>query len=144
MVGPRSKQSLHLVKNNRLLFRRLTESGYNTKLIKNKREIHTNVCFHVRKNSTQLFYEYGIEKIYRFKAFLKCRVAKCKSRLIVNYGDALTTEKITTENHDLDRTDQQNKLMIQLKNLSDVRKHNYRIDYDCLESSDSEPDSESE
>ena len=72
----------------------LTESGYNTKLIKNKREIHTNVCFHVRKNSTQLFYEYGIEKIHRFKAFLKCRVAKCKSRLIVNYGDALTTKKI--------------------------------------------------
>jgi hypothetical protein len=58
----------------------LTESGYtesgNTKLIKNKHEIHANVCFHVRKNSTQLFYEYSMEKIHRFKAFLKCGAAK--------------------------------------------------------------------
>ena len=72
----------------------LTESAWNTKLIKNKREIHANVCFHIRKNSTQLFYEYRMEKIHRFKAFLKCRVAKCSSRLIVNYGNALTTEKM--------------------------------------------------
>ena len=71
----------------------LTESAWNTNLIKNKREIHANVVFHIRKNSTQLFYEYRMEKIHRFKAFLKCRVAKCSSRLIVNYGNALTTEK---------------------------------------------------
>ena len=41
----------------------LTESSYNTKFIKTKREIHTNICFHVRENSTQLFYEYKIDKI---------------------------------------------------------------------------------
>ena len=39
----------------------LTESAWNTNLIKNKREIHANVCFHIRKNSTQLFYEYRME-----------------------------------------------------------------------------------
>ena len=34
----------------------LTESGYNTKLIKNKREIHANVCFHVRKKNSVILW----------------------------------------------------------------------------------------
>ena len=49
----------------------LTESSYNTKFIKTKREIHTNICFHVRENSTQLFYEYKIDKNNQTKAFFK-------------------------------------------------------------------------
>ena len=49
----------------------LTESGQNTNLIKNKREIHANVCFHIRQNSTQLFFEYRMDKINRSKAFSK-------------------------------------------------------------------------
>ena len=37
-----------------------------------------------------------MEKIHRFKAFLKCRVAKYSSRVIINYGSAITTEKWIT------------------------------------------------
>ena len=33
----------------------LTESGQNTNLIKNKRDIHANVCFQVRKTELNYF-----------------------------------------------------------------------------------------
>ena len=72
----------------------LTESSYNTKFIKTKREIHTNICFHVRENSTQLFYEYKIDKINQTKAFLKCRVAKCNAKLNILFSESIATKKI--------------------------------------------------
>ena len=61
----------------------LTESDRNTNFIKKKREIHANVCFHVRQNSTQLFYEYRMDKINRSKAFLRCRVIKWETNQVL-------------------------------------------------------------
>ena len=46
--------------------------------------------------------------------------------------------------HELDRIERQDMLMTQLKNLSDARKDNYHTDYDTLETSDSEVDSDTE
>ena len=74
----------------------LTESDRNTNFIKKKREIHANVCFHVRQNSTQLFYEYKMDKINRSKAFLRCRVTKCSARLNIIFGNAITTKSFLT------------------------------------------------
>ena len=46
--------------------------------------------------------------------------------------------------HELDKIERQDMLMTQLKNLSDARKDNYHTDYDTLETSDSEVDSDTE
>ena len=70
----------------------ISESGYNTNYIKNKRNVHANQRFHVRKNSTQLYYEYRIDKICQYKSALKCTVVSCSARLAVLFGESLRTE----------------------------------------------------
>ena len=67
----------------------ISESGYNTNYIKNKRNVHANQRFHVRKNSTQRYYEYRIDKICQYKSALKCTVVSCSARLAVLFGESI-------------------------------------------------------
>ena len=74
----------------------ISESAYNTTYIKSKRDIQTNQRYHVRKNSTQEYYEYKINKIYQYKSTLECTVKSCPARLAVLFGETLLTEKVGT------------------------------------------------
>ena len=65
----------------------ISESAYNTTYIKSKRDIQTNQRYHVRKNSTQKYYEYKINKIYQYKSTLECTVKSCPARLAVLFGE---------------------------------------------------------
>ena len=64
----------------------ITESTRNTNRIKELRGIKNNQIFHVRQNSTQKFYQYRLDKIGKFKGYLRCIDYKCNSRLEVIFG----------------------------------------------------------
>ena len=72
----------------------ITESSLNTNRIKELKAIKNNQIFHVRQNSTQVFYQYRMDKITHNKGYLRCTNKKCSSRLEVIFGANLKAVKV--------------------------------------------------